>query len=155
MAFYDIEDNNSYFGNVAELLRHYFARNTSETDEDLWYKIQNLDECRIDPLRIIKIDYRPFTAKYTYYGTGMGIISHPRYEVMKHILPWYWNFTVVELCRKLKDYPHDTLSGMVEEAEQRWFKLPLNAKFLANLNVWRVAVYLRCSGNAKQLNLFY
>lgn len=152
MAFYDIEDNENYFGNVAEMICHYFASGDSETDEEIWYKMQNLNECQIDPLRIVECDYRPFTKKQLYYGDRMGLVSHPRYEVMKHLLPWYWEYTIMRLCARMENHPLGALNGIIEYAERCWFDLPLNAKFLANLNVWRVAIFLRST--EKQLSLF-
>lgn len=156
MAFYDIEDNDSYFDNAAEMIRHYFASSDVETDEELWYNIQNLSECQIDPLRITACDYRPFDTKYMYYGSKMGLISHPRYEVMKHLLPWYYKFTLTELCKNMADYPRDMLRQIVQKAEQDWFRLPLNAKFLSNLNLWRTAIYLQANKMSEtiQLELF-
>lgn len=154
MAFYDIGDNENYFSSVYEMLRRYFAISDRDTDEEIWYKIQNLGEIQIDPLRIIEVNYRPFEKKNLYYGNSMGIITHPRYETMKHILPWYWRFTIVELNKVMADYPPNTLLKIIQTAERNWFELPLNAKFLANLNLWRVALYIRQQGKAIQLNLF-
>lgn len=153
MAFYDIDDNENYFASVIEMLRHYFALGDIAADEELWRRVQNLNECPIDPLRIVKCNYRPFETKYIYYTTTIGIISHPRYAVMKNLLPWYWDFTIMAQIQRMQNYTPETLQRVIQDAEQDWLELPLNAKFLANLNKWRVAIHLLSLQN-KQLKLF-
>jgi hypothetical protein len=151
-SFFDYGNDNDYFDNAGEMLKFFFAENDAGiSDVDLWHKIQDMDG--FDPLRTVQCDYRPFDKKWIYYGDKMGLISHPRYEVMKHLLPWYWNFTVMELLKKMNTWGFEPLKNIIEVAERDWFRLPLNAKFIANLNLWRTAIYLS-SESAKQLSLF-
>ncbi|WKC58543.1 type ISP restriction/modification enzyme [Borrelia sp. P9F1] len=47
---------------------------------------KSLKSINIDVAYVKKIAYRPFDNRYIYYTARKGIISRPRYEIMKHML---------------------------------------------------------------------
>lgn len=150
-SFWDADNNDDHFASAGDLLRHWFDDKAPLTDEALWMRIQDVNRHPFDPLRIVAVDYRPWERKHIYYSDHMGLISHPRFSVMQHILPWYWRFTVKNLTRYMECYNNRKLVDIILRAETNWFELPLNAKFLANLNVWRTAIAVKSIPARQQL----
>jgi len=152
-SFWAADNNDNHFATAVDLLRYWFDDRTTLTDEALWMKIQDVNRYPFDPLRILAVDYRPWDQRYTYYSDRMGLIAHPRFKVMRHLLPWFWEFTVANQYWEMANYGYLRLEEVIQSAERRWLELPLNAKFLANLNVWRTAITLK-SVTTRQLRLF-
>lgn len=142
--FWDIDNDDNHFDCALDLLCHFFNGGDPAQDErELWRRVQDVVRHPFDPLRIVHADYRPWDTKYLYYSDKMGLISHPRFTVMQHLIPWYYRFTVKNLAERMAGYTVNMLNDIILKAEDDWFWVPLNAKFLANLNIWRTAIYLK------------
>lgn len=153
-SFWEIENDDDHFQSAMDLLCHFFNDGKPVLDEnEFWQRLQNIIQYPFDPLQIIPINYRPWDTKYLYYSDKMGMVSHPRFTVMQHLLPWYCRYSVKYLANAMAFYTVNILNDIILKAEDNWFWEPLNAKFLANLNIWRTAICLK-SVYEKQLSLF-
>lgn len=164
MAFRDQDSNDSFFPNSGELLWHFYSgflyndypgltieelravpfdsRPWDRLWDALWQPSTRGCLGGHDPLRIVYFDYRPFDGcKWFYYSKKRGMISHPRYESFRSMLPWYWWYTLIELQDRMRNMTRAELEHDAATAEEYYFKLPLNARFIANLNVWRMATW--------------
>lgn len=163
-AFRDLDNNDNFFPNAGELLWHFYGYLLPDfkalTQEELmavpfdsrpWDRLwdalwqPSTRGClgAYDPLRLCCYAYRIFDDhKWIFYGKKRGMISHPRYWIMRHMAPWYWWYTLIELQDRMRNMTRADLEHDAATAEEYYFKLPLNARFIANLNVWRMATWI-------------
>lgn len=108
------------------------------------------EQFRHDPCRVVRIDYRPFDTKFIYYGSRRGLIGHPRWETMKHLVPWYFRFSREQLIQRLRQVSRSRLELMREVWDD--YRPPLDMKFVARGNVlWALDCLL---AEPAQLELF-
>lgn len=149
------------FHSVDEMLRSFFWREEYDGPYDprkLWDKLWQHPWQGFDPLRITPVNYRPFDTRWTYYSDRKGLIGSPRYNTERHLNPWYWWYTLLELRKEMPNYTSDELRRIVADCEEDALQLPLNWAWMANFNMWRAAVWTlaerEAKGNARQLDLF-
>lgn len=65
-------------------------------------------------------------------------MGSPRYDVMKHLLPWWWYFATPNLLKIVPEMDGGTLRSESETAEEDLQLLPLNMKWIATYNYARV-----------------
>lgn len=130
----------NFYATSGDLLRDQFWRDCKEDapdPEELW---RHAWASNFDPCRIVPTMYRPWDRRYLIYTDRHGgTIAAPRYEVMKNAVPWYWWYTLRELWKVMPHKSLPVLQQTVGECEARAFHLPLNGKWVANFNLWRVA----------------
>lgn len=130
----------NFYATSGDLLRDQFWRDCKEDapdPEELW---RHAWASNSDPCRILQMDYRVWDKKYVIYTDHHGgTIAAPRYKAMRIHLPWFWWFTLRELWKVMPHKSLPVLQQTVGECEARALHLPLNGKWVANFNLWRVA----------------
>ena len=106
---------------------------------DKWKNLREFGPGDPFDFRVVSIDYLPFEKKWLYYtGKSRGLMGSPRYDVMKHLLPWWWHFATPNLLKIVPEMDGGTLRSESETAEEDLQLLPLNMKWIATYNYARV-----------------
>lgn len=103
----------------------------------------------------VPIDYRPFDRKFVYYTGRIGIISAPRWAIMKHFLlstDCQWRYGTERLLWVYEDKPNEELSYECRLTIENMEQCPLDEQWLCDFNMFRVAFGMMQIQNRKIIN---
>ena len=94
---------------------YHLGKDVRDWKVDLAQK--DLISSKLDNKNIVKIDYRPFDTKYTYFtGKSKGFHCMPRKEVMKHYLHENIGFNLCKQVKAFDKYQHVLISKNLVES---------------------------------------